>query len=182
MPEIFKHTPYWVFIVFAVILYFGVAACKPNRMSRLRILLLPAVFTVVSIYGVVANYGWAQSTLIGWFGGVFLASLPSYVFSVTRPEGFSVHDGFLWVPREYGILVVSFIFIGATCWFAYVNAVDPYLSFGWTFRLLNSLSIGMLVGFIGGRGTAHFVIYQRLGSEIAGKHTDHSNFKTGVEY
>ncbi|HUJ69718.1 MAG TPA: hypothetical protein VLW86_09350, partial [Syntrophorhabdales bacterium] len=51
------HTPWWVYLAFAYVIYAGLKAMRPRRVSFVRLLVPPAIFTVVSAFNVIGRMG-----------------------------------------------------------------------------------------------------------------------------
>ncbi len=162
MIEILKHTPYWVYITFTVVLYFGLSACFENKIKVRHLWYLPVIFILLSVYGVITSYGWTTVTLVAWavaWGG---AAMIVYLFTVNRVAAFRKIDDTLVVPGEVSILLVSLFFFAVKFWFGYTTATDENRLLDPSFQAMDSLSSGFVVGFFCGRGLSHFSIAKRL--------------------
>ena len=72
--EIVRHTPWWVWIVLAVMLRRGYVLTRPQEVPLARLALLPAVFVLLSIGGVVSTFGARPDALLCWAAGLVLAA------------------------------------------------------------------------------------------------------------
>lgn len=72
--EIVRHTPYWVWLVLALMLRRGYALTRPQEVPLARLALLPAVFLLLSIGGVVSTFGARPEALLCWAAGLVLAA------------------------------------------------------------------------------------------------------------
>ncbi len=64
--EIIAHTPRWVFIVFALLLWLGAKQLLANRVSLLRVTIMPVAMAGLSMYGVLSAFGDSPMALTGW--------------------------------------------------------------------------------------------------------------------
>ena len=60
------NTPPWVWLLFAFLMFLGIRALKPSTTSLPRLAILPAVFFVWGVSGVVAAYGIRPLSIIAW--------------------------------------------------------------------------------------------------------------------
>lgn len=72
--EIVRHTPYWVWIVLAVLLRRGYAMTRPQQLPRERAALLPAALLLLSLAGVVTSFGARPDVLACWAAALLLAA------------------------------------------------------------------------------------------------------------
>jgi hypothetical protein len=64
--QILAHTPRWVFVMFAVLVWFGAKQLLAASVSLTRVTLMPIVMTGLSVYGVVSAFGESLAALLGW--------------------------------------------------------------------------------------------------------------------
>jgi hypothetical protein len=83
--EILAHTPRWVFVLFAVLVWFGAKQLLANTVSLTRITLLPLAMTGLSVYGVISAFGESPAALAGWAVGA--AALVFLVLQRRLPAG-----------------------------------------------------------------------------------------------
>lgn len=79
LMHILSSTPKWVFVLFAVLVWLGLAQMLPRRVSLGRATLLPLAMTVLSLYGVISAFGESPLSLLAWMAGAAVAlaiSLP----------------------------------------------------------------------------------------------------------
>jgi hypothetical protein len=66
LTQILLHTPKWVFVLFATLLWFGARQLLAGSLSLFRATLAPVVMIGLSLYGVVSAFGDAPMTLLAW--------------------------------------------------------------------------------------------------------------------
>jgi len=72
--DIIRHTPYWVWPVLALMLRRGYVLTRPQEVPLARLALLPAVFVLLSIGGMVSTFGARPDALLCWAAGLVLAA------------------------------------------------------------------------------------------------------------
>src|ERR1700678_3719319 len=80
--QILVHTPIWVWLLLAFLVSRGVAALRPREVAPRRMLILPVVFLVWGLSGLIGSRGLGVDLLIfpvafaaGVYGGIALAAL-----------------------------------------------------------------------------------------------------------
>ncbi|MGJ7497137.1 DUF6622 family protein [Variovorax sp. RT4R15] len=64
--QIIAHTPRWVFVVFALLVWLGSKQLLAGRVSLTRVTILPIAMAGLSVYGVLSAFGDAPMALAGW--------------------------------------------------------------------------------------------------------------------
>jgi len=75
--QILAHTPRWVFVLFAVLVWFGAKQLFAGTVSLAKITVMPVAMTGLAIYGVAGTFGSSPMALVGWAAAaaVFIAVL-----------------------------------------------------------------------------------------------------------
>jgi len=66
LTQILIHTPKWVFVCFAVLLWFGVRQLLASSVSLARATLMPVVMIGLSLFGVASAFGDSPMALPAW--------------------------------------------------------------------------------------------------------------------
>ncbi|MEJ2630837.1 MAG: hypothetical protein P8011_11495 [Acidihalobacter sp.] len=66
ISEILRHTPTWVWLLLAFLLYRGLKAMVPRTMAPRRMLILPVVFFVWAVHGMLGELGALGYALTGF--------------------------------------------------------------------------------------------------------------------
>ncbi|MFM2084934.1 MAG: hypothetical protein RLY95_1752 [Pseudomonadota bacterium] len=69
MTQIISNTPKWVFVLFFVLLTFGISQMRTQIKSRNRVLILPIVLLILSIAGVTSAFGISFMPIAAWTVG-----------------------------------------------------------------------------------------------------------------
>jgi len=64
--QILAHTPRWVFILFAVLVWYGAKQLFAGTVSLTKITIMPIAMTGLAIYGVAGTFGDSPMALVGW--------------------------------------------------------------------------------------------------------------------
>lgn len=79
--QILAHTPRWVFVLFAMLVWLGAKQLLASTVSLARMTLLPVAMAGLSIYGVLSAFGDSSTALLGWAAGAVMLAL----FVLQRP-------------------------------------------------------------------------------------------------
>jgi len=83
--QILSHTPRWVFVLFAVLLWFGAKQLLARSVSLTRTMVLPVLMAGLSMYGVLSAFGDSPMALAGW--AVAAVALAALVLQRALPAG-----------------------------------------------------------------------------------------------
>ena len=83
--QILQHTPIWVWLLFAALLYLGYLQSSTRAVPKARLFALPAAMLGLSLYSLFATFGATRLGFAAWLAGGMLAAL-LYRF-VRRPAG-----------------------------------------------------------------------------------------------
>lgn len=107
IAEILAHTPVWVWVLLAFLIYRGVAAMQPREVSPSRILIIPAVFFVWGASGLLAGPS-GSALAIALFVVALLVGLAAgrALTSLSPPPRLSRATGMLAMPGSPATLVL----------------------------------------------------------------------------
>jgi len=101
--QILRHTPLWVFALFAGLVFLGVRQSRPSELGRTRVVLLPALFLTLSLLGIWSAFGPEALAFAGWLAGLGAAlllnrwaGLPRKVSYAADTQRFRVEGS--WIP------------------------------------------------------------------------------------
>jgi len=70
LTQILAHTPRWVFVLFALLMWLGLKQLAAGTVSLARVTLLPIAMVGLSFYGMLSAFGDSPVALLGWAGAV----------------------------------------------------------------------------------------------------------------
>ncbi|WP_213959676.1 DUF6622 family protein [Variovorax sp. dw_954] len=88
--QILSHTPRWVFVMFAVLFWFGAKQLLARSVSLARITVMPVAMTALSISGVLSAFGDSPMALAGWAAAA--VALAALVLQRALPAGTRYDD------------------------------------------------------------------------------------------
>jgi hypothetical protein len=107
------HTPWWVWLVLAVLVALGIQALRPRRVPLARVLVTPIVFSAWGLTSLVLTARGTPVALLDWAVAAAVGGL--LALASFRTAGLGVADGLAHIPgspvpllRNLSIFVVKF--------------------------------------------------------------------------
>jgi hypothetical protein len=149
--QIISRTPVWVWALFALLVWLGIVQSRPRTMSLARVVIIPAVLTILSMFGTVSAFGATPLVLITWIVFAVLFALftlrrPQPVGDRFDPKTRQLHVMGSWVPLALmmGIFANKYI-VGVSL------GMQPELARALSFSLVFSAIYGTFSGVFIGR-------------------------------
>jgi hypothetical protein len=148
--QILTHTPRWVFVLFAALLFLGLSQLAGRRAGLRRVLLLPLAMGGLSLYGTLSAFAQQPWVLLGWLAALGLAC--AAVMSRPVPAG-SAYDpasrSFALPGSAWPLLLMMGIFftkyaVGVAL--ALVPALALDTGFGWAIAATYGALSGVFLG------------------------------------
>jgi hypothetical protein len=149
--QILTHTPRWVFALFLALVVLGAQQMFTRQVTLLRVLLLPAAMTGLSVWGVVSAFPLQPLALPAWMAGAVLAAslvlqspLPQGVRYHTASQRFQLPGSVVPLALMMGVFFTKYV-VGVTL------AQTPQLAVTPGFSLVLSVLYGLFSGTFAGR-------------------------------
>ena len=71
--EILRHTPLWVWAVFAGLIALGLAQSRRRTVPRVLVFLFPVIMSALSLYSLSSTFGLRADALVGWATGAIVS-------------------------------------------------------------------------------------------------------------
>jgi Family of unknown function (DUF6622) len=156
-----KGTPWWVYVLFIYLIYIGVQAMKPQKISINKLFILPLLFLAWSIYGIIAHFAsWMDpfAWLIAGIGGFFCGeNLAPKKLRADRKKLIAQIPG-----SSITLILVVAIFI-LKYFFGYYRATHDMTSSG--VHIASLIVSGVVAGIFIGRTRATLVKFSKAKHE-----------------
>lgn len=146
LQQIVLHTPLFVWGILAFCLFMGVKQSRDQRMSRQRLLLVPAIWTAFGLWGISSAFGLQAQNLAAWALGLMLVVAALRRVSWPRGARFDGSGGLFFVPGSWVPMVMIMAIFMAKYLVGVSLAMVPQLAQLPAFALGVSLLYGALSG------------------------------------
>lgn len=112
MPyQILLHTPSWVWLLLAALLWRGYAMTQAQTVTQSRLIMLPAVFVALSLSGVISTFGPQPGALLCWLGGLALSAYETQRHGAPKGAVYVAHSRSYELPgSRVPLLLIVLIF------------------------------------------------------------------------
>jgi alpha-beta hydrolase superfamily lysophospholipase len=125
LAGIITGTPIWVWLLLAGLIALGAVQLRDRQMSRMRLLILPLVLVLLSLFSVGSAFELAPAALIGWIVGGTLAV--AAMRQAPKPAGGMRSDGLYDVPGSWWPLALILSIFSIRYATSVSLAIDPSL-------------------------------------------------------
>ncbi|MBJ7450383.1 MAG: hypothetical protein JHC93_08510 [Parachlamydiales bacterium] len=123
--ELITHTPWWVWIIFAYLIYIGIKASRSGYVPLFKTSLIPVLFTAWSIFSVTEYFGFNRVRIIQWLVAVALGSVLGWIIGDRIPIKVDKKKKAIFLPGSWFTLIMVLIIFVVKYYFGYSFAVFP---------------------------------------------------------
>ena len=150
IKNILLQTPWWVYLLLYVLIQRGIAASKTQVVPFAKMLILPILFSGLSIYTIVTQIGVNPLTLITWI----VATVFGIASGLRMLRGTKIRvdrkKHLIEIPGTWRTLVLILIIFSAKYFFGYLMSANPAILHNTLFNvsliLVSGICSGMFVG------------------------------------
>lgn len=150
--QILSHTPAWVFVLFVVLLAFGLMQTRTRSVRKVPALLLPAGMIALSLAGIHSSFGLEALPLASWAAALALAAWLGYALFRDKRVRYDATEAKFHVPGSWMPLVVIMAIFFAKYVYAVLRANGADLVSAMPFIVGLSAVYGLLSGYFAARG------------------------------
>lgn len=147
MVRILSHTPAWVFVLFLVLLAFGLMQTRTRRVRKLPALLLPAGMVALSLAGIQSSFGLRLLPLLAWVAGLAAAAFVGYRWFRDDRVTYDATERAFFIPGSWTPLAVIMAIFLAKYAYAVMLAMKAEAIASALFVLALSAVYGLLSGY-----------------------------------
>jgi len=149
--QILRHTPPWVFGLFAALLAIGLTQFSTRNLGAGRMAALPLAMSAWSLYSSVAAFGFVVNVLMAWVLGLALAAGPVLLRPVPAGAAYDPASRRFTVPGSAWPLALMMVIFFARYAAGVFGALSPDLAASTPFVTGAAALYGALSGVFVGR-------------------------------
>jgi hypothetical protein len=153
------NVPFYVYILFCVILYIGIKRCRTSVMRVERLALLPVIFGIFTMKSVSTLFNMDMMGISYLFFGILVGIVLGYTQVKNRIIHADKNNGLIKIPGDFSMLVLllSIFFIE----FFIHYAVDAHLIMADSvfFKCVAIIVSGVVMGISLGRNITYYFKY-----------------------
>lgn len=156
VTQILIHTPAWVYVLFVVLVIFGLQQTRSRNVSAVLAYILPLGMTVLSVVGVNSSFGFRPASLVMWACGLIIIAVVGFTRYRDGRVRFSRSSRRFYVPGSWAPfwVIMAIFFTKYLC--AIMLALGAEIVTTWTFVAVLSLVYGCYSGYFVSRAVIFF--------------------------
>lgn len=162
MSQFLTHTPLYVWVILAFLVFRGVLALRDRDITITRMSIVPLVMLALALQSIGARYGLVSAALAAWFGACALMALQRWAFGGSRVEA-GTAPGSLRIRGSWTPLLMMLTIFVIKYAMAVVQAVQPQLAQGAVFAITACGLLGLCNGWFLGQLARDIAAARRIG-------------------
>jgi hypothetical protein len=156
---ILVHTPWWVYIAFAYVLYVGIKAMKLRSVPAFQLFIVPGIFTILSIHTLVGRIGDHFLYIIPWCAAVVMGIAIGWAEMKRLNIVVDRKNRLLKIPGSAFTLILFLLFFGSQYYYGFMSATAPERAKEIQLVIFILLISGIGTGVMWVRGFGYFFKY-----------------------
>lgn len=144
------QTPWWVYVLFIVLVNRGIAASRPQVVSLKKLVLLPLIFIVLSIHTMMTSFQVNGFIFSLWVFGIAIGSVVGWSLIKNHHYKVDKKNMLIQLPGSWITLSLILIIFISKYYFSYQLASDPALAhetpFEFSMLTITGICTGLFVG------------------------------------
>jgi hypothetical protein len=150
VSQLFINTPWWVYALFAYLIFRGVKGLKPGETTLLKVAVIPVALTIWGLAELVRLYGLAGDAIGIWTAGLAIGAGLGYLILRNAAMVIDARTGAIQRPADYTLLPLVIAIFVVKYTFGAIGAIAPDLLMQPGIRIadlgLSGLFTGIFVG------------------------------------
>jgi len=167
--QILQHTPAWVWMLLAALLYLGYLQSRTRAVPKARLFALPAAMVGLSLYSLSATFGATRLGFAAWVAGGILAGLLYRAFGRPAGASYAPDTRIYTIPGSWLPLTLMLAIFVTRYAVAVAIAIDASLRQTSSFVLVAGLVFGFLNCTFPARAHAVVQAAKHAQSNLAGQ-------------
>jgi len=144
------NTPWWVYLLFVYLMFVGYKASKKGVVPLIKLVILPAIFFVLSLETLVSSFKISLLSFVVWFLSLFVGAVLGWLLICRQSIRVDKEKKLFELPGTWVTGIVIFLIFVVKFYFGYELSTDPELKQNTIFELSMLFFSGVFSGsFIG---------------------------------
>jgi hypothetical protein len=155
------NTPWWVYVLLVYLIKIGIRASKKNIVSLKKLLIIPLVFTFMSLHTLIYAFAIDVTTLSVWSISIVVGILLGWIQVFQYDLRVDKSSGLIEIPGTWSTLIIILIIFATKYYFGYELSVDPVIAHNTVFEVSALTISGVCTGLFVGRVLCYFYQFSR---------------------
>lgn len=148
--EIALQTPWWVYLLFLILVKIGIKASKKNVITMKKLFIIPIVFSIMSIHTLIVSFRIDTTTISTWIGSILCGMLLGWILVRNQEVKVDKEKWLIELPGTWMTLTIILIVFISKYYFGYELTADPKLVnqswFEFSLLFISGACTGMFIG------------------------------------
>lgn len=149
--EALVGTPWWVYALFAYLIWMGVKATKTRIVKLKKLFIIPAVFIYMSVHQLLSTFTIDTVTIVTLTTSLFIGILVGFLHVHRQKISVDKKNMLLQVPGTWSTLIIIILIFISKYYFGYNLAAKPDMAQHLMFKICDFMISGLVTGFFVGR-------------------------------
>ena len=143
-------TPWWVYVIFIYLMYVGIKASRSQELPITRLIIVPLIFIVWSLYSLYVRYGFNVLTASLWITSLIVGASIGWLV-LSRGIRINKHNKLVYLPGSWYPLFFYLLFFIVKYYIGFIYAIDPKMRWNLFFIASDIFASGFISGLFAGR-------------------------------
>jgi len=158
--------PIWVIFLFLVVIYIGIKRCFTRRIKVKRLIILPALFFILSIHKLTLIFQTMPLTILAWTIGVLIGIGFGCLHVKNKIIYVDKENMLVEIPGDWTMLLLIISIFAIEFIIHYAEAVSPLLAQTMWFYLSTIFISGLIIGTVFGRNGSYFYKFLKVKNQF----------------
>lgn len=149
--EFLLQTPWWVYLLFVYLIKVGIGASKTKVVPLKKLVILPIIFTALSIHTMIVSFHFTSMVFIVWFASILVGTLFGYLLVYKHQFRVDKKQYLIELPGTWITLIMILAIFVSKYYFGYAMSADPAVVNNTVFEFTMLSVSGVITGLFIGR-------------------------------
>ncbi|MCB1114668.1 MAG: hypothetical protein KDK62_07925 [Chlamydiia bacterium] len=151
LSEMLRGTPWWVFLIFGILVKIGLDATKSHRAPIGKLVIMPGGFFILSLVQLLKSPHFSAELLASFILALLVGAYGGFRLVQNKDIRFDAKKGLVYLPASWVTLTLVLTIFSAKYYFGYQLAAHPELEKDTHFAMQSLGTSGVCSGLFIGR-------------------------------